>query len=92
MEGNTSGESAELFAHEFLLEILYAHLLARISTEEREQILATLVEKAQRATYLAAAAASRPNRLESKSQRDAIALIDRFVAQVRKQIADTASK
>jgi hypothetical protein len=92
MNGDTSGVSAQLSAHEFLLEILYAHLLAQISTDERERMLATLVERAQRATYLAAAAASRSNRLELNSRRDAVALIERFVAQVRKQIAGTSSK
>lgn len=92
MNGDTSGLSAQLSAHEFLLEILYAHLLAQISPDERERMLVTLVEKAQQATYLAAAAKSRSNALELKSQRNTISLIERFVAQVRKQISDTASK
>jgi hypothetical protein len=92
MDGDTSGVSVQLSAHEFLLEILYAHLLAQISTDERERILATLLENAQRATYLAVSAASRSDRRELKGQRDTIELIERFVEQVRKEIANTASK
>ena len=87
---DSSGMAAQLTAHEFLIEILYAQLLTQLSTDKRERMLATVVEMAQRGLYLAAAAASRSDRLELSRQRDAIALIERFVAQTRKYVAEAA--
>lgn len=92
MNSDFSPAFAQLAAHEVLLEILYANWLADASIDDRERVLANLVERAQRAMYSAAAAASRSDRPALRSQRDAIALIQRFVDQVRRHIADAAPK
>ena len=92
MNSDVSPAFAQLAAHEFLIGILYANWLAEASNEDRERVLASLVERAQGTMYLAAGAALQSDRSALKSQRDSVALIERFVDQVRRQIANVAPK
>lgn len=91
MNDNQLPESGQLAAHEFLLGILFENWLAHASLAERERALSDLVERAQRTLYRAAEAASRSDARGLMSERGAIAIIQRFVDQVRRQIGDTHS-
>ena len=90
MDENQLPESAQL-AHEFLLGILLENWLAHASLTERERVLSDLVERAQRTLYRAAEAASCSDTRGLTSERGALAIIERFVDQVRRQIGDTHS-
>jgi hypothetical protein len=92
MNSDFSPAFAQLAAHEALLEILYANWLTDAPIDDRERVLANLVDRAQRAMYSAAAATSRSDRPALKGQREAIALIERFVDQVRRQMAEAPPK